>query len=229
MIHILWCTLRTEQFKQMHTLWIQRAKDPSNIRTHVGVNWDKDLQELSSYLKSTDRCIVTETNGKIGVCLPSYLLSSTFDYNENDIIIFASDDFSAPQNWDEYLINKFNGRQGGLFVRDGYQLPDSTNMLHPAITIPIMTGGCLTALNKAIYHPAYSHMFSDCELYMNIKDLGMLIDDRINDTTTFEHHHYAAGKRTPDQADAAYNRNWAVDSAVWDKRKNMSLQERLKV
>lgn len=229
MIHILWCTLRTEQFKQMHSLWIERAKDQSNIKTHVGVNWEKDVESLSTYLKPTDRCIVTETNGKIGVCLPSYLLSSTFEYVENDIIIFASDDFSAPQNWDEYLINKFNGRQGGLFVRDGYQLPNSSNMLHPAITIPIMTGGCLTALNKAIYHPAYSHMFSDCELYMNIKDLGMLMDDRINDETTFEHHHYAAGKRTPDQADAAYNRNWVVDSAVWEKRKNMSLQERLKV
>ena len=229
MIHILWCTIRTEQFKQMHSLWIQNAKDASNITTHVGVNLKKDVDALSSYLKPSDRCIVTETRGKIGVCLPSYLLSSTFDYDENDIIIFASDDFSTPENWDEYLISKFNRRQGGLFVRDGYQLPDSSNMLHPAITIPIMTGGCLTALNKAIYHPAYNHMFSDCELYMNIKDLGMLIDDRIDDETTFEHHHYVTGKRAPDEADAAYNRNWVVDSAVWDKRKNMSLEERLKV
>jgi hypothetical protein len=208
---------------------MQRAKNPSNIKTHVGVNWDKDVQALSSYLKSTDRCIITDTQGKIGVCLPSYLLSSSFEYDENDIIVFASDDFSAPQDWDEYLINKLSGKQGGLFVRDGYQMPDSSNMLHPAITIPIMTGGCLTALNKAIYHPAYSHMFSDCELYMNVKDLGMLIDDRLADTTTFEHHHYAAGKRNPDQADAAYNKNWATDSATWDSRKNMPLQERLKV
>jgi len=229
MIHILWCTLRPEQFKSMHSHWMQRAKNPEGIITHVGVNWQKDIDALSAYLKPTDRSIITETNGKIGVCLPSYLLSSTFNYDENDIIVFASDDFLAPQNWDEYLISKLSGKQGGLFVRDGYQLPDSSNMLHPAITIPIMTGGCLTALNKAIYHPAYSHMFSDCELYLNLKGLNMLIDDRLTDMTTFEHHHYVTGKRQPDQADAAYNKNWAVDQAMWNNRLKMSLQDRLLV
>lgn len=229
MIHILWCTLRPEQFKSMHTQWMQRAKNTDNIKTHVGVNWQKDIDVLSSYLKPNDRSIITETNGKIGVCLPSYLLSSSFEYDENDIIVFASDDFLAPQNWDEYLINQLAGKQGGLFVRDGYQLPDSSNMLHPAITIPIMTGGCLTALNKAIYHPAYSHMFSDCELYLNLKELNMLIDNRLTDMTTFEHHHYVTGKRQQDQADVAYSKNWAMDQINWNVRKDMTLEERLRV
>ena len=151
------------------------------------------------------------------------------EYDENDIIVFASDDFLAPQNWDEYLINQLAGKQGGLFVRDGYQLPDSSNMLHPAITIPIMTGGCLTALNKAIYHPAYSHMFSDCELYLNLKELNMLIDNRLTDMTTFEHHHYVTGKRQQDQADVAYSKNWAMDQINWNVRKDMTLEERLRV
>ena len=64
--------------------------------------------------------------------------------NGDDIVVFASDDFMAPQGWDTYLINKFNEKGDvGLMVRDGYQLPDSSNMLHAAITIPIMTYGCL--------------------------------------------------------------------------------------
>jgi hypothetical protein len=136
----------------------------------------------------------------------------------------------APQGWDTYLINKLNGKGDvGLMVRDGYQLPDSSNMLYPAITIPIMTYGCLKKLNMTIYHPAYNHMFSDCELYNNLKDLGLLYDDRKNDTTVFEHLHHAAGKRNADGADQAYNAKWKDDEITWNKRKLLPLEERIKV
>jgi hypothetical protein len=149
---------------------------------------------------------------------------------DDDIVVFASDDFMAPQGWDTYLINKLNGKGDvGLMVRDGYQLPDSSNMLHAAITIPIMTYGCLKKLNMTIYHPAYNHMFSDCELYNNLKDLGLLYDDRMNDDTVFEHLHYAANKRNADDADRAYNAKWAEDQTTWDKRKLLPVEERIKI
>lgn len=228
MIHLLWCTIRPEAFKAMHSVWLQKSKNKSNIKTHVAVNWDPHLQSIKPYLLDSDRIIVVNTN-QIGVCFPSYKLSSTLEYDENDIVVFASDDFLPPQDWDEYLITKLKNKQGCLMVRDGYQKPDSSNMLHPAITIPIMTGGCLTKLNKTIYHPAYCHMFSDCELYNNLKDLGLLIDDRMVDETMFEHHHYAAGKRQPDQNDQAYNFKWKEDEITWNRRKNMPVEERIKI
>ena len=80
-----------------------------------------------------------------------------------------------------------------------------------------------------IYHPRYNHMYSDSELYLNLKDLDLLIDDRINDETTFEHHHYAAGKRNADGADQAYHMKWKEDELLWNQRKNMKVEERLKV
>jgi hypothetical protein len=228
MIHILWATLRPDFFKHMHKEWMNRSKNPSNIKTHVAVNWDNHANEIKAYLKPTDR-IITVSTSNIGVCYPSYMLSSTLEYKKDDIIVFASDDFMAPFAWDEYLINKLNGKEGGLMVRDGYQAPDSSNMLHPAITIPIMTGGCLEKMNNIIYHPAFTHMFSDCELYMNLKDLGLLIDDRLTDTTTFEHHHYAAGKRKPDQNDQAYNIKWKDDELTWHRRRFLNVLERIKI
>jgi hypothetical protein len=72
-------------------------------------------------------------------------------------------------------------------------------------------------------------MFSDCELYINLKDLNLLYDDRLNDDTVFEHLHYAAGKRNADQADQAYNAKWGEDDLTWQKRKKMSVEDRLKV
>jgi hypothetical protein len=112
-------------------------------------------------------------------------------------------------------------------VRDGYQLPDSSNMLFPAITIPIMTWSCFEKLNKTIYNPVYTHMYSDCELYLNLKELGLLIDDRLNDVTIFEHLHHAAGKRRADQLDVQYHAKWQEDEMTWNSRKNMPVQQRL--
>jgi hypothetical protein len=72
-------------------------------------------------------------------------------------------------------------------------------------------------------------MFSDCELYNNLKDLGLLYDDRLNDETVFEHLHYAAGKRNADQADQAYKAKWAEDDKTWQKRRLMPVEKRLEV
>jgi hypothetical protein len=215
----------------MHSEWIKRADNPENIQTYVAVNWQQHADELKEYLSKN--YLITLNTNKIGVCYPSYQLSSNLGLKmgkceDSDIVVFASDDFLAPQGWDTYLTNKLNDKGDvGLMVRDGYQLPDSTNMLHPAITIPIMTYGCLLKLNRAIYHPAYNHLFSDCELYLNLKELNLLYDDRVNDETTFEHLHYAAGKRNPDQADQAYNSKWSEDDITWQKRKSLSVEERI--
>lgn len=233
MIHILWCTLRPEQFKSAHSEWIKRADNPQNIQTYVAVNWQQHSDILREYLKSN--FLITLNTNKIGVCYPSYQLSSNLGIKmgvakDDDIVIFASDDFMAPQGWDTYLLNKFNDKGDvGLMVRDGYQLPDSSNMLHAAITIPIMTYGCLKKMNMVIYHPSYNHMFSDCELYNNLKELGLLYDDRMNDATIFEHLHYAANKRNADQADQAYNAKWKDDEITWNKRKLLPVEERIKI
>ena len=72
-------------------------------------------------------------------------------------------------------------------------------------------------------------MFSDCELYQVAKDLDILIDDRLVDETTFEHHHYAAGKRHPDNFDRSYMNKWKDDEVTWNRRKMMTVEERLVV
>ena len=216
MIYLLWPTIRPTVFNKVHQIWKERAS--SEFKTIVCCNVSTDIKE---------DIIISDNPGRIGVCYPSYLLTKDLECLDSDIIILASDDFVPPINWDTYVMSKLTN-EGCLMVRDGYQLPDSSNMLHPAITIPIMTFGCLKKLNKQIYNIAYNHMFSDCELYLNVKELGLLIDDRMTDTTTFEHHHYAAGKRNADVHDMSYNNKWKDDETTWNKRKNMKLEERLK-
>lgn len=228
MIHILWATIRPQLFNQMYKIWLNNVADITKIKTHVAVNSENDASIIRPVLGKNDEIVIINSERR-GVCYPSYMLSSKLEANKEDIVIFASDDFLPPNNWDIYLENKLKGKEGALFVRDGYQLPDSSNMLHPCITIPIMTFGCLEKLNKIIYHPAYYHMFSDCELYLNLKDLNLLIDDRKTDLTVFEHHHWAANKRNADVNDQNYNNKWSEDDNTWKSRKNMTVKERLKI
>jgi hypothetical protein len=211
---------------------MKNASSVENIKTYVAVNWEEHANKLRDY-SGIDHIIITNTD-RIGVCYPSYQLSSKLgidfgNCHNKDIVILASDDFLPPKNFDDYLISKFENRSGVLMCRDGYQLPDSSNMMYPAITIPIMTYDSLLKLNRIIYHTDYNHMFSDCELYYNSRDLGILIDDRLTDTTIFEHHHYAANKRNPDQMDLNYNSKFKDDQKVFEYRKKLPIEERVKI
>ena len=74
MIHILWCTIRPTQFKSAHSEWMKRADDASSIQTYVAVNWQQHADELKEYLSKN--YLITLNTNKIGVCYPSYQLSS---------------------------------------------------------------------------------------------------------------------------------------------------------
>jgi hypothetical protein len=103
MIHILWATIRPEQFKKMHSEWISKSDNKENIKTYVAVNWQEHYDILKNYLKE-DYLIKVNTN-KIGVCYPSYMLSSNLgvtigECSNDDIVVYASDDFMSPKSWD---------------------------------------------------------------------------------------------------------------------------------
>lgn len=224
MIYLLWPTVRPKVFIQTHNYWLNICQNESRIVTKIAVNNPEQQALLDEY------DVIITGEDRPGVCYPSYCLSSTLQAQDNDIVILASDDFFPPEHWDQYLLEQFESFQGCLMVRDGFQNPDPQKWVGPpALTIPIMTYGCLLKLNRLIYHPAYYHICSDLELYLNVEELGLLKDNRIKDHTTFEHRHWVVRKRTIDAADQRVRSLNNQDRHTFNLRKGLSLTERLTV
>ena len=224
MIYLLWPTIRTKLFIKTRQYWLNNCQNKWEIKTKVAVNNPEQKSCLNGY------DVIITGNERPGVCYPAYCLSSRLQARDNDIVILASDDFFPPEHWDHYLLRQFQDFSGCLLVRDGFQHPDPRKWVGPpAITIPIMTYSCLQKMNMIIYHPAYYHICSDLELYMNVHELGLLKDNRINDPITFEHRHWVVGKRNKDYADKRVRALAVKDKITFNDRKKMTLTERLKV
>lgn len=229
MIQLLWCTIRPDVFKLSYHEWLKRSESPEGISIKVCVNNQSDRENILSKYNNID-IIITDKPDRVGVAYPSYQLSSNLNLNDDDIIVFASDDFIPPNKWDTYVKNKLIGKIACLMVNDGYQALDFSNMAEPVFSIPIMTFSALKKMNKIIYHPIYHHLCSDAELYLNALQLGLILDERsVDKDFIFEHHHWSNGKRKADINDKNCYDRFLIDKDIWESRKKLSLSERLKV
>ena len=217
MIYLLWPTVRPEMMKNVHQFWLDQADHPKNVRTHIAVN----TQEQADVLKDNFDVVWICGNKIKGVAPASYVLSSKLEANPTDIVILASDDFYPPKHWDTYIQNQFKKWEGTILVNDGYQTGG-------CVTIPIMTFKCLKALNKIIYHPEYRHLWSDNELYVNLRKLKLLKNLR-KSSPLFEHKHPDNKKRKFDKIDHTVRVQSKGAGKLYKERTKRPIHKRLKV
>lgn len=218
MIYILWPTVRPTVMIERHKHWLEQADDSKSIVTRIVVN----TKEQGEVLKQNGYDYVLVVGDTIkGVSPASYALSSRLQASSRDIVILASDDFFPPKGWDKWVKEELDNYNGCLLVNDGYQFGG-------CVTIPIMTYECLKNLNHIIYHPVYQHLWSDAELYNNLKHLKMLKDLR-KSSPLFEHRHWANGKRKFDPHDREAHASAHAANQAYDARNKLGFEARLKI
>lgn len=218
-IIILWATCRPDIFKSTHQHWIENSSGFYEIETHVAVDTQEQKEKISGF-----DVIVVKGEQK-GVCFPSYCLSKNLEAEDSDIVILASDDFFPPNNWDKTIINLIGkDKDCVLLVNDGIQK-------YPArvITFPIMTFSALKKMKKIIYNPVYSHMSSDCELYVIAERMCILKDVRKSCKEIFEHRHYCNGKRERDEVDKALDYSYSSGTELFRSRMKKNVCRLLQV
>ena len=246
MIYLLWPTVRPKVMIKTFKHWIETADNPSQIKIKIAVN-TKSQADVFKKIKRFDDIIIVGDKQR-GVAAPSFALSYRLKAEPDDIVILASDDFYTPQHWDTLVKKEFEKHKHGcLIVDDGLQQPYSEllcagcgdqfeSMSHDfnrgCITIPIMTFRCLMKLKKIIYHPVYGHLWSDAELFQNLKELEMLIDVRDRPDLYFEHRHWGNKKRLIDKHDKLAYGNVQKSRTTFNMRiksGDYSLRKRLKI
>lgn len=233
MINVLWPTIRPKEAYERAKSWhSKRGGDILDASFYFAVNSTEHREALLNLNQGREYLPLLNVSifdrARPGVCHSASMLSRYFippkccGY-DTDIIILASDDYDVPQGWDSYLIEQFKDFDGMLIVNDHKSYAQATNI----IPIPICSGAYLKRLNGIFYHPDFHHFFSDQELYYNALEIGNFKDLRGTDEPRFEHKHWSFGGRKKDAFDNRNNTWWNEDKATYERRKKMTLEQRL--
>lgn len=177
--------------------WINKSSGKHKIE-HI-LSLDSDDKELPKYLErfskveiNPNTCVVEAAN-------------KGAEKATGDILIYLSDDFDCPQNWDELIINRIAGKEKVMLrVNDLLQPMDNC-----VLTIPIMTKGLYKELGY-LFHPEYKSMWVDCDLYFTTKPYMIEAAELI-----FQHKHHAHGN---DETYRRSEQNWNQGVDIFNRR-----------
>ena len=188
---------RSRKAELTATIWNKKAYNVDNIEYILSID-DSD-PELINYRK-----LFNDDKYKILVSDNSNLVEATnrgCKIATGDILIYVSDDFEPPYDWDKSLIEiaEKQDREDYLIKVDDCLQPFDNCVL----TIPIMSKGLFDKLGY-FWHPSYKSIWVDVDLYFTCKDLDCMV---LCPDLKFEHKHYSNGKADVDETYKASEAN----------------------
>lgn len=198
---------RAQQAFDNYKHWLTNSSGTIDIEHVISID-ESDIQKQiyhnlfanSKIVCSDNDCVVKATN-------------EAAKHATGDILIYLSDDFKCPGNWDIQLLLKFKDllNRPMLIKVDDCLQPFEADVL----TIPIMN----IALYKKLgyfWNPIYRSMFCDQDLYYVCKNNSWLM---FCPDLKFEHLHYCAGKAPRDETYMRSDSNWNSGKEIYAKRK----------
>ena len=201
---------RPQKAKAAYDYWMSRAANPSQIEHILSLDFSDPLNEMyeigpderhrsfgpnSKTIIDHNDCVVEATN-------------SAAKLSKGNILVYLSDDFICPDNWDEKILPYFAGANPVLLrVNDGYQ-----PMENDVLTIPIMNRVLYERIGY-FFNPLYKSMWTDVDLFNVCKNFIVNVPELI-----FEHQHPVTGKCDTDETYARSNANFETGREIYNKR-----------
>lgn len=184
--------------------WIALSSKEHEIEHILSLdNDDKQLGEYQRLFKHTTSKILIQNNDCVVQAANHAAANSC-----GEILIYLSDDFGCPQNWDILIFNKIGHLKSAILRVNDLLQP----MLNEVLTIPIMTRGVYSAVGYFFY-PEYKSMWCDVDLYWSTKTVLIIAPELI-----FEHRHHSVRKCEMDDTYRRSNDNFQSGLQIYNRR-----------
>ncbi len=170
---------------------------------------DPHLERYRELFKGNSNIVVNDNGNMVQATNHGALHSS------GDVLILLSDDFDCPDKWNDEIAEASK-------VAGDYWLMKVDDCLQPfnnqVITIPIMNRPAYNGLDY-IYHPDYSSMWVDVDLFYECKARGWLVNAP---HLKFEHIHCSTGKCENDETYERSAAHWNTGLETFKRRKQQN-------
>lgn len=211
---------RAEQAKQVRNRWIKKASGVYEIE-HI-LSLDMSDPTLLNYTNTFNG---KEFNTKVVINDNAHVVDATnvaAKKASGGILIYLSDDFDAPDNWDRLIIASMLKHFKSSELLTAPWLLKVDDMLQPmwkdVLTIPIMSAGLYKNLGY-FWHPGYRSMFVDQDLYHTVNNMRVMF---VDESLKFEHKHPSVGKAANDDTYKRSAANWTQGQALYNRRKKLN-------
>lgn len=203
---------RPQKAKSAYDYWMSRAAHPENIEHILSLDFSdptneqyeigadgrhESFGENSKTIIDHNDCVVEATNQAARIA-------------KGDVLVYMSDDFVAPEGWDEKILSGMpKDRPSLLKVNDNLQ-PFEKDVL----TIPIMNRLLYDRLGY-FWNPIFRSMFVDQDLYHVCKNNNWMA---FAPDLIFPHEHYSIGKADRDSTYIRSDQNWDSGKMTYMKR-----------
>lgn len=204
--------------------WLKLISGKHEI-SHI-LSLDKDDTEVEDYKKlfAAYSSVVVVSNNKnvVQATNTAAMVAQAF---KPDVLIYLSDDFKCPMNWDDLIYKKILDQQifAASFPVFGspwlLKVDDCLQKFDIAVlTIPIMSTALYNKLGY-FWHPGYKSMFVDEDLYWTCKNNGWMV---MAPELKFPHEHCSVGKCENDETYKRSAANWDQGKALFAERKKLN-------
>lgn len=193
---------------QTYQDWLNLASGEHEIQ-HI-LSLDSDDSQLEVYKKLFETYVIYPNQNVVQATNHAAKIS------QGDIFLYMSDDFAAPPNWDNLIVEAIGERISEPCL---LKVDDLLQKFHvDVVTIPIITKALYERLGY-FWNPIYASMFVDQDLFWVCKNNGWLLE---RPDLKFEHQHYSVGKSPKDETYTRSDRNWNQGKETYAKRKSLN-------